>query len=152
MEKQEILKNLGDGFKAIATLPAEAVRSFGNTLGLPKENFTVLSEGGFFETTRKINGTDRKIYCVSVKTESGKIQPVSVNSFFRVVYPESDSAVSPKPIIEGLTAKCSSNEDILKISDTFKVSDTGNYCAPNFINGQPVYKDMVRRTYQFYTV
>lgn len=152
MEKQEILKSLGDSFKAIEKLPADAVRSFGNTLGLPKESFTVISDGGFFETTRKINGTDRKIYCVSVKTESGKIQPVSVNSFFRQVYPETDSAVNPKPIITGLAAKCSSNEDILKVKETFKISDTGNFCSPNFINGQPVYKDMVRRTYQFYTV
>lgn len=152
MEKQEILKSLGDSFKAIEKLPTDAVRLFGNTLGLPKENFTVISDGGFFETTRKINGTDRKIYCVSVKTESGKILPVSVNSFFRQVYPEMDSAVNPKPIIAGLTGKCSSNEDILKVKDTFKISDTGNFCSPNFVNGQPVYKDMVKRTYQFYTV
>lgn len=152
MEKNEVLKSLGENFSSIEKLPENVVRSFGNTLGLPKENFRILTDMGFFKTTRKINGENRDIYCVSVETESKKILPISINSFFRQVYPETDSAVNPKPVIAGLTAKAASNEDLLKIKDVFKLDNTGNYCAPNFINGQPVYKDMVRRTYQFYTV
>lgn len=152
MEKNEVLKSLGESFSSVEKLPENVVRSFGNTLGLPKENFHILTDMGFFKTNRKINGENRDIYCVSIKTESGKIQAVSVNSFFRQVYPETDSAVNPKPIIAGLLEKTQSNEDILKVKDTFKLDNTGNYCSPNFVNGQPVYKDMVKRTYQFYTV
>lgn len=152
MEKNEILKSLGEGFSSVEKLPENVVRSFGNTLGLPKENFHILTDMGFFKTNRKIDGKNRDIYCVSVETESKKIQAVSINSFFRQVYPETDSAVNPKPIIAGLLEKAQSNEDLLKVKDTFKLDNTGNYCNPNFVNGQPVYKDMVRRTMQFYIV
>lgn len=152
MEKNEVLKSLGESFSTIEKLPENVVRSFGNTLGLPKENFRILTDMGFFKTTRKINGENREIFCVSVETESKKILPVSINSFFKQVYPETDSAVNPKPVVAGLMDKITSNEDLLKVKDEFKLDNTGNYCNPNFVNGQPVYKDMVRRTIQFYTV